>query len=165
MITSMSKTAALCKDFAFTPVKLTFRRDKAELVGIGSDLVNAVGSCNDCHTCPSYEPGADNNPYTGGPGEVNAENFLAGGVVFGPGLVSANLTPAHEGGLPEQGHTFRQFHSMLRTGRDADDPTHILQVMPWPVLRNMTDDDLHAIYEYLRAIPPAQPGTCDFPGQ
>jgi hypothetical protein len=29
----------------------------------------------------------------------------------------------------------------------------LLQVMPWPVYRNMTDRDLRAIYEYLRAIP------------
>jgi hypothetical protein len=27
------------------------------------------------------------------------------------------------------------------------------QVMPWPTLRNMTDQDLEAIYEYLRCIP------------
>jgi len=40
----------------------------------------------------------------------------------------------------------------MRTGRDPDDG-HILQVMPWPVYRNMTDGDLRAIYEYLRAIP------------
>jgi hypothetical protein len=29
----------------------------------------------------------------------------------------------------------------------------ILQVMPWPTFQNMTDQDLRAIYEYLRAVP------------
>jgi hypothetical protein len=28
-----------------------------------------------------------------------------------------------------------------------------LQVMPWPVFRNITDRDMRALYEYLRAIP------------
>jgi hypothetical protein len=28
-----------------------------------------------------------------------------------------------------------------------------LQVMPWPVYGKMSDRDLRAIYEYLRAIP------------
>ncbi len=42
---------------------------------------------------------------------------------------------------------------MIRTGQDPDKPNYTLQVMPWPVYRNMTDLDLRAIYEYLRAIP------------
>ena len=29
----------------------------------------------------------------------------------------------------------------------------LLQIMPWPAFRNMTDQDLRAIYEYLSAIP------------
>jgi hypothetical protein len=37
--------------------------------------------------------------------------------------------------------------------------------MPWPVYRNMTDEDLRAIYEFLRAIPPAMPGQCTGAGQ
>jgi hypothetical protein len=34
----------------------------------------------------------------------------------------------------------------------------LLQVMPWPVYRHLTDHDLRAIYEYLRAIPPIDTG-------
>ena len=34
----------------------------------------------------------------------------------------------------------------------------LLQVMPWPIYRHMSDRELRAIYEYLRAIPSAQPG-------
>ena len=30
---------------------------------------------------------------------------------------------------------------------------NLLQVMPWPNFQNMMDNDLRAIYEYLRAIP------------
>src|SRR6266480_3411419 len=73
----------------------------------------------------------------------------------------------HVTGLPDGGHTFEQFKTMIRTGHDVDDG-HILQVMPWPVYRHMTDDDLRAIYEYLRAIPHADTppaNTCVAPGQ
>jgi hypothetical protein len=47
----------------------------------------------------------------------------------------------------------RQFMTAIRTGHDPDEPDEILQVMPWPVYRNMSDRDLLAIYEYLSAIP------------
>ena len=29
----------------------------------------------------------------------------------------------------------------------------LLQIMPWPGLKNLTDHDLRAVYEYLSAIP------------
>ena len=48
---------------------------------------------------------------------------------------------------------------------DPDDPDEILQVMPWPIFRNMTDHDILAIYTYLTAIPHAEPGMCSGPGQ
>jgi hypothetical protein len=87
----------------------------------------------------------------GQPKVINAARYLAGGTPFGPGLVSANLTP-DQFGRPA-GLTFPEFKALMRTGRDPDDPTRILQVMPWPVYGEMASDDLRAIYEYLRAIP------------
>jgi hypothetical protein len=45
----------------------------------------------------------------------------------------------------------------MHTGHDPDEPGEILQVMPWPVYGNMIDSDLKAVYEYLRAIPHAEP--------
>ena len=29
----------------------------------------------------------------------------------------------------------------------------VLQIMPWPTFGQMSDDDIAAVYEYLRAIP------------
>jgi hypothetical protein len=54
----------------------------------------------------------------------------------------------------------------MRTGEDLDKaPPNVpsadhdlLQVMPWPVYQGMAERDLRAIYEYLRAIPHAEPG-------
>jgi hypothetical protein len=34
----------------------------------------------------------------------------------------------------------------------------LLQVMPWPAYRHMTDQDLQAIYEYLSAVPCVEGG-------
>ncbi|WP_167284927.1 hypothetical protein [Marilutibacter alkalisoli] len=50
---------------------------------------------------------------------------------------------------------------MLNTGADLkgrppfvpSQEADLLQVMPWPVYRGMTERDKRAIYEYLRAIP------------
>jgi hypothetical protein len=161
----------VARGLQISPVKVEVNHHNRELVGLGSYLVNAVGGCNDCHTCPSYSV----DPYTpgNGRGKVNADNFLAGGVAFvtpGGTFISANLTPdPTEDNLPDGGHTFEQFKQMMRTGHDADPPHALLQVMPWPVFGNMTDGDLRAIYAYLGAIPTAKPGTffggyCPAPG-
>lgn len=133
------------------PVHLDLRGKNPQLVARGSYIVNAQGGCNDCHTCPPYAEGGD--PFQGQPEAINAENYLAGGTSFGP-FVSANITP-DESGLPA-GLTRDEFVEVIRTGHDPDNPTELLQVMPWPVFRNMIDRDLHAVYEYLSAIPHAE---------
>ncbi len=142
--------------FRIAPVRLNLNHKDPDLVGLGSYLVNAVGGCNDCHTNPSYLPTGD--PFLGLPKQVNSAHYLAGGQQFGP-FTSRNLTP--ENGLPA-GHTFAEFKNILRTGFDYDHAHPqmgtLLQVMPWPTYQNMNDHDIRAIYEYLRAIPPATPG-------
>jgi mono/diheme cytochrome c family protein len=138
----------VARGLEISPVPLDRRGKNPVLLGLGSYLVNAAGGCNDCHTSPSYLPSGD--PFKGETEIINTAQFLAGGRRFGP-IVSANLTP-DEFGRPA-GLTFEQFATALRTGRDPDDASHILQVMPWPVYGNMTDLDLRALYEYLRAIP------------
>src|SRR5206468_4163503 len=112
--------------FRIAPVPLRLEGKDHKLVGLGSYLVNAVGGCNDCHTCPSYAPG--HNPYGppfgplgGGDGKVNSANYLAGGVpFFPPDVYSANITPNPTTGQPE-GHTFKEFLKLIRTGHDPDD--------------------------------------------
>ena len=111
-------------------------------------------------TCPSYEPG--NSPYQSGAGRVNAANYLAGGVHFGP-FTSRNITPDLSG--KPAGLTGDEFVQALRIGHDSEPPHDLLQVMPWPVYRNMTDRDLRSIYEYLTTIPHAMPGICSGAGQ
>ena len=98
---------------------------------------------------------------------INAECYLAGGAAFGPGIVSRNITPRANGRPANR--TLEQFKELMRTGRDLPGPTGtpILQVMPWPVYGKMSDRELEAVYEYLRAIPMINPvpASCVAPEQ
>ena len=138
---------------AIAPVPLNMNGLNPALVREGSYIVNAQGGCNDCHTVPSYAAGG--NPFLGQPEQINTECYLAGGAAFGP-FISRNLTrvPAIR--------TLEQFKDLMHNGTDYRSPdsppnTPILQVMPWPVYGKMTDRELEAIYEFLRAIPVINP--------
>ncbi len=153
--TARAADPRVLRGYMLSQVELDRRGKNPTLVGIGSYIVNAQGGCNDCHTCPPYEAGHD--PFEGGDGRINGANYLAGGTPFGPTLVSPNLTPDAETGLPGD-LTYQQFRFAIRTGHDPEQPERILQVMPWPVYRNMLESDLRAVYEFLRAIPHAESG-------
>ena len=147
--------ARIEKGLRLAPVRLNLQGKDRALVGLGSYLVNAGGGCNDSHTSPSYAEGGD--PFAGEPEQINAENYLAGGVAFGP-FVSRNLTP-DDAGRPA-GLTLTQFLRVMRTGVDLKGlhpGIPLLQVMPWPVYGKLRGRDLSAIYEYLRSIPHAEP--------
>jgi hypothetical protein len=141
------------RGFELAPVPLNLHHKNRALVGLGSYIVNAQGGCNDCHTCPPYAP--EHDPYTGGDGAYNAENYLAGGQTFGP-FVSRNITPDDTG--KPAGLTREEFIDLVRHGHDPDHPGQLLQVMPWPVYGRMLTRDLEAVYEYLRSIPHAEHG-------
>jgi cytochrome c553 len=145
------------------PFDLNLRGKNIAAVGLGSYLVNVAGDCNGCHVSDiqkEYLPGGD--PFMGQPAKIDPNTYLVGGRVFIPAhpgfhaIVSRNLRP-EANGLPE-GHTYEDFLKIIRTGVDLDQ-AHLeygplLQVMPWPNFRNMTDHDIRAIYAYLSALPP-----------
>ena len=165
--------------FEIAPVHLNLEGKDRALVGLGSYIVNAQGDCNGCHSAgPATEFARGGNPYFGQPETINQATYLGGSRDFGPypgpgspvHIISRNLTP-DKTGLPEGGHTFEEFVQIIRTGVDKDHlhPTcsatvttnclpppfngDVLQIMPWPIYKNMTDHDLRAIYEYLSAVP------------
>lgn len=154
------------KGLAIAPVPLKLNGRNNNLVGLGSYIVNAQADCNGCHTNPPYTPGRD--PHLGQPQRINKEHYLAGGTAFGP-FISRNLTP-DANGLPA-GLTLHQFFQVMRRGTDLKHiPPHVpseekdlLQVMPWPSYRHMSDRDIRSIYEYLRAIPHAEPESSAAP--
>jgi hypothetical protein len=141
--------------YAIAPVKLNLDGRDTQLVGLGSYLVNAVADCAGCHSKSLYT--SDGNPFNGQPAKIDPNFYLGGGMAFGP-FTSRNLTPEPENGNLPAGLSLDDFMLVMRTGQDLDQQhlqvSPLLQVMPWPRFRSMTDLELRAIYEYLSAIPP-----------
>lgn len=145
------------RGLAISPVPVNLKGRDKNLVGLGSYLVNAVADCGGCHTFPRYLNGGD--PFHGTPEkavarQLNTKHFLAGGYCFGP-VMSTNLTPDLDDGDPAD-MTLMQFMTAMRTG-SINRSTLLQAPMPWPTYHNMSDHDLKAIYEYLSAIPHADP--------
>ena len=67
-----------------------------------------------------------------------------------------NLTPDKETGIGEW--TEESFIAALRTGKHQGQPDGraILPPMPWTTYRHATDEDLKALWAYLRTIPPVK---------
>ena len=145
--------SSIQKGAEIAPVPLDMDGLNPALVRLGSYIVNAQGGCNDCHTNPPYAAGGD--PFAGQPEVINAAGYLAGGTPFGP-FTSRNLTPRAPNGDPA-GLTLDQFIEVMQKGTDFKNRhpliSPLLQVMPWPVYGKMSERELQAIYEFLRAIP------------
>ena len=126
--------------------------------------------CNDCHTplkMGEHGPEPDMSRLLSGhpegfPPVTQAE--LSGPWVWagtgtmtafsGPWGVSfsANLTPDEETGLGV--YTESSFIAAMRTGKHMGAGRPILPPMPWQGCARLTDEDLKAIFAYLRSIPP-----------
>jgi hypothetical protein len=143
--------------YAVAPVPLNVKGLNPSLVGLGSFIANVTTPCADCHSSPQWSPGG--NPFLGQPKVVDVDGYLRGGSQnFGP-FVPRNLTPNAEG-LPA-GLSLDDFLLVLNTGADLkgrapfvpSPENDLLQIMPWPMFRDMPDREKRALYEYLRAIP------------
>lgn len=144
--------------------------DTQSLVKRGEYLVN-VGLCHDCHSPKIFtEKGPEPDParlLSGNPGDMPFEGFdpniAMNGITLlneyftafaGPWGVSysANLTPDPTGiGSWTEEHFFRAMregkYKGLPNGRD------LLPPMPWHYFAKMTDEDLTAIFVYLKSLP------------
>src|SRR5579862_4884969 len=104
----------------------------------GEHLVD-MGGCADCHTPQERGqslPGLD---------------FAGGFILEGPWgrVASANLTP-DASGIPYYDEAL--FVQTLRTGYVK--ARELKPIMPWDAYRNMTDEDLKAIFAYLKTVKP-----------
>lgn len=81
---------------------------------------------------------------------------LSGGERHGPPgtPLTPNLTPAG----PVYAWSEAQFRHTLRTGQRPDG-TIINTTMPWQTSGQMTDSELHAIWQYMRSVPPLPLGS------
>jgi hypothetical protein len=140
----------------------------AERVARGKYLVT-LGGCNDCHTPWKMGPGGpapdETRLLSGHPQDVKMPEPPKGGAAWawsgaatntafaGPWGVSfaRNLTPDAETGLGEW--TEKDFIVTLRNGRHMGHGRPLLPPMPWFNYGKATDEDLKAIFAYLRSIP------------
>ena len=114
--------------------------DRSNPVVYGQYLVGIAG-CTDCHTPQSRGqnlPGMD---------------FAGGFILEGPWgrVASANITPDPSGISYYDEALFIQ---TMRTGYVK--ARELNQIMPWSNLRNLTDDDLKAMFGYLRTLKPVK---------
>lgn len=65
---------------------------------------------------------------------------------------TANLTPDEDTGLGLW--SYENFRDTLRTGRHLGRGREVLPPMPITWFRHLTDDDIRAMYSYLRTLPP-----------
>jgi mono/diheme cytochrome c family protein len=140
-----------------------------DTIARGKYLVTIAG-CNDCHTPlkmgengpePDYSRMLSGHPESvvvKSAARVPDEPWLVTTTATttawsGPWGVSftANLTPDSETGLGRW--TFRNFKDTIRTGRHMGRGRAILPPMPIPMYKHMTDQDLEAVFSYLRTIP------------
>jgi cytochrome c553 len=150
---------------------------RAEAGAASSDPVErgrylvAITGCNDCHTpfkMGTHGPEPDRTRLLSGhPAEAELApppaatgawiwSGSATNTAFaGPWGVSIarNLTPDAETGLGSW--SFERFDLALRKGRHLGQPDQrpVLPPMPSPAYANLTDEDLAAIWAYLRSVP------------
>jgi hypothetical protein len=148
-------------------------REHADMVQHGQYLVT-IGGCHDCHSPKIFNPQGFSfdssrllsghpagsplppfDPKATQPG--NWMNFAPDLTAFvGPWGVtySANLTPDSTTGLG--GWTEETFIKALRTGKHMgiENGRPILPPMPWELFKLMPDEDLRAVFAYLKSLPP-----------
>ncbi len=130
---------------------------RTDRIGYGRYLT-VIGGCSGCHT-PETRPGAP----------VPGREYAGGRVFQGPWgrNVSPNLTPHKDAYLgratkEEFIGRFRSFRSL--TGDAAPIATKGRNtLMPWLALSEMTDEDLGAIYGFLKTLAPIENRVNPFP--
>jgi mono/diheme cytochrome c family protein len=177
--------ALLCTGFllvsGFTQDKPATQAAPAQMdqVKRGEYLV-ALGVCHDCHTPKTFGPTGPepdmSRALSGHPADVKVPPIPEG--VLGPGKWAAlgnehftawagpwgvsfamNLTPDEETGIGTWNEAM--FIKALRTGKHLGEGRDILPPMPWPFIAKATDEDLKAIFAYLKSVKPVKNAVPD----
>ncbi|MFN2458473.1 MAG: cytochrome c [Chitinophagaceae bacterium] len=148
-------------------------RENDDLIGRGEYLA-MVGGCHDCHSPKNFNPHGftvdssrllSGHPANSQLPKVHTTSLQPGNwILMAPDLTAfvgpwgisyaANLTPDSATGIGSW--TEEIFVRTLRTGKHLGQETGrpIFPPMPWEIIGKMTDEDLSAIYAYLRSLPP-----------
>jgi mono/diheme cytochrome c family protein len=123
------------------------RRAPGDTVALGRYLTT-VGSCFECHTERNDKGEPVGAPFAGG----NVFGVPGGGVAR-----SANITPDEETGIGGWSREDFIARFKARTPEALDGvqpgPGEMDTEMPWSSYAGMTEEDLGAIYDYLRTVP------------
>jgi hypothetical protein len=144
------------------------------------EYLTRIASCHDCHTPKKFGPKGpeldttrllSGHPADATPPEVPAgvgepgkwavlgnEHLTAWAGPWGVSF-STNLTPDEETGTGTWNEAM--FIKALRTGKHLGEGRDILPPMPWQFVGKATDEDLKAIFAYLRSIPPVKNAVPD----
>jgi mono/diheme cytochrome c family protein len=143
---------------ALTP---TAANAQSSAVDRGKYLVGITG-CHDCHSpkvtgmTPDLTRALSGRPpSTALPSPTKTEVHASPDLTAWTGpwgySVASNLTPDSATGIGTR-YTEASFINTMRTGKKPNG-TQILPPMPSDVYKNMTDEDLKAIFAYLRTLP------------
>jgi mono/diheme cytochrome c family protein len=141
------------------PVGSVAAIDKSDPEKYGEFLV-AVGGCGDCHT-PTDDKG---QPLPG--------KLLAGGRLFDTTMgkvVSTNITPDMDTGTGKWSREFflKKFHDYQGYATNGPPPSpgpQAFTLMPWLGFAHRTEEELAAIYAYLRTVPAVRNAVETHPG-
>ena len=162
----MTRTICIASVFALSLVAVPRAHAQSggeSQVERGKYLVGITG-CHDCHSPklpggmkPVPELILSGRPQTtkvpsGAPGEVHASEDLTAFTGGWGSTVASNLTPDPATGLGMR-YNEAKFLQAMRTGKKPEGVA-IMPPMPVDVYVNMKDDDLKAIYAYLKTIKP-----------
>lgn len=119
---------------------------KSNMVKYGEYLFK-MASCTDCHT-PRVNGQPDMARFCGGGSSFKTETFT---------VRAANITPDSSGiGLWTEKMFLQKFKGNSTEEHVNRDPGKFNSIMPWSLFGGMKDDDLRAIYAYLRTVKPVK---------
>ena len=160
-----------CNDKSTASKTETAKLDSSQLVERGKYLVTSIG-CDDCHSPKKMGPNGpeviaelrfsgypSNRPFN----KVSMDAFNKGWMTFNGDLTSAagpwgisfsaNITSDSTGiGAWKE----EQFIKTIREGKSKglDNNRPLLPPMPWQNFKNLSDDDLKAIFTFLKTTKP-----------
>uniref|UniRef100_A0A7V3E8U5 Diheme cytochrome c-553 n=1 Tax=Ignavibacterium album TaxID=591197 RepID=A0A7V3E8U5_9BACT len=154
-------------------------KSHADKVARGEFLVT-FGGCGDCHTPKVFTPKGpvldttkmlSGSPSTTQISEVDANLVKPGKWVLftqditaavGPWGASfaANLTPDNETGIGSWNE--EMFINAMRTGKHLGAGRPIMPPMPWELVGHHSDDDLKAMFAYLKSLKPVKNKVPDY---
>lgn len=141
-----------------SPEKIPADWEQTSYIDRGYYLVHHLGYCVGCHT--PLEPN----------GQSDRSLLLSGvpakfaGVKAGPPQVAGfpgprgsrvyakNITPDPETGIGKW--TEEQFVNTFKQGTRPDGTKYVVSQMEWNIYANMKEEDVRAIYRYLRTVKP-----------